>query len=91
MKRIIAISLASVAAMTTAAVAGPGQPKENGAFVDQGDYVTNGKVNFSDEGAMRSLNGQGALHANENSVHSLKYQDQFGGSRVEPHGRYTGE
>jgi hypothetical protein len=67
----------------------------NGAFTDQGGYVTNGKVNFSDEGAMRSVNGQGGAHASPNSAVDTdgtpacpNCGDKGEGTRVEPPGTF---
>lgn len=93
--RIFALSLASIAALSSSAFAGGKTPAEaiggNPAFTDQGDWTTNGKVHFSDDGAQRSLNGQGASHANGNSATSLDYYDEFGGTRVEPRGLFSGD
>jgi hypothetical protein len=61
----------------------------NGAFRDEGTYVTNDRVNFDEEGAMRSFNGQGGDHASDNSA--VNDDDptnpfQGEGTRVEPPG-----
>lgn len=98
--RIIALTAASAAAilMATTGVAmaekGGKTPfaaisknvDKNGAFESKGGYVTNGKVNFSEAGAKRSVNGKAGDRANENSA--VDTDDDREGTRVEPRGLY---
>jgi|SwirhirootsSR3_FD_contig_31_10088645_length_359_multi_4_in_0_out_0_1 hypothetical protein len=76
-KSTYAVAAAMIVALATSAPAQPQgntpfeaitQSGKNGSFTNQGGYTTNGNVNFSDEGAMRSLNGQGGAHANGHSA-----------------------
>lgn len=60
----------------------------NGAFEDKGSYVTNGNVNFSDAGAMRSVNGKARDRASENSAVDTDDKRARGGTRVEPRGLF---
>ncbi|WP_147440307.1 hypothetical protein [Notoacmeibacter ruber] len=59
---------------------------KNGAFENKSGYVTNGKVNFSEAGAKRSVNGKAGDRANENSA--IATDDDRDGTRVEPRGLY---
>jgi hypothetical protein len=64
---------------------------KNGAFRDEGSYVTNGNVNFDEGGAKRSFHGQGGFHASDRSAVDTTDDDPNNpfsgqGTRVEPPG-----
>jgi len=103
-KQLYLSAAAALIALTGSAFAAGKTPGEaisqnadrNGSFSDEGGYVTNGNVNFSDDGAMRSFHGKAGDHASDNSAVDTIDNDpnnQFRGigTRVEPRGTFQGD